>query len=84
MKTWLKYASLWVPFIYAMAVSGIALFGWSQSNISLPAGFPAIFAFLPMAFLFSAATSQNHISKMERRIERLEKQASPGTAEISN
>jgi len=84
MKISLKYFSLWIPFIYSVVVSGIALFGWSQSNISLPAGFPAFFAFLPMAFLFSAANSQNHISRLERRIESLEKQASPGTDETSN
>jgi hypothetical protein len=65
-------------------VSGIPLFGWSRSTISLPAGFPAFFAFLPMAFLFSAANTQNHISRLEKRIESLEKQASPRTDEISN
>ena len=54
MKTSLKYLQLWIPFIYSMAVSGIALFGWAQSTISLPAGFPAFVGFLPMAFFFSA------------------------------
>jgi hypothetical protein len=50
----------------------------------LPAGFPAFIAFLPMAFLFSAANTQNHISRLERRIESLEKQTGPRTDEISN
>jgi hypothetical protein len=81
MKTSLKHYSLWIPFIYAMVVSGIALFGWSQSTISLPPGFPAFLAFLPMAFLFAAANTQNHISRLEGRIERLEKQAGPRTSE---
>ncbi len=84
MKTSLKYFSLWIPFIYSVVVSGIALFGWCQSSISLPAGFPAFLAFLPMAFLFSAAYTQSHISRLERRIESLEKQAGPRTDEISN
>jgi hypothetical protein len=84
MKPSLKYFSLWIPFIYAMVVSGIALIGWSRSTISLPAGFPAFIAFLPMAFLFSAANTQNHISRLERRIESLEKQTGPRTDEISN
>jgi hypothetical protein len=77
MKTSLKYSLLWLPFVYAVAVSGIALHGWSQSSISLPAGFPAFLAFLPMAFFFAAMTTQNHISRLERRIESLEKQAGP-------
>jgi len=84
MKTSLKYLSLWIPFIYSMAVSSIALFGWSQSTISLPAGFPAFIGFLPMAFFFSAIYTQNHISRLEKRIESLEKQAGPKTDEISN
>ena len=32
-----------------------------------------------MAFLFSAIYTQNHISRLERRIESLEKQAGPRT-----
>ncbi|MGD0221799.1 MAG: hypothetical protein ABSF71_05645 [Terriglobia bacterium] len=84
MKTSLKYFSLWLPLIYAVVVSGIALFGWSQSTISLPPGFPAFLAFLPIAFLFVAANSQSHISRLERRIESLEKQAGARTGEISS
>jgi hypothetical protein len=72
MKTSLKYFSLWVPFLFSMAMSGIALFGWSQSRISLPAGFPAFIGFLPMAFFFSAIYTQSHIAKLEKRIESLE------------
>jgi hypothetical protein len=77
MKTSLKYSLLWLPFVYAVAVSGIALHGWSQSSISLPPGFPAFLAFLPMAFFFAALTTQSHISRLERRIDSLEKQAGP-------
>jgi uncharacterized membrane protein YoaK (UPF0700 family) len=77
MKTSLKYSSLWLPFVYAVGVSGIALHGWSHSTISLPPGFPAFLAFLPMAFFFAALTTQNHISRLERRIESMEKQAGP-------
>jgi hypothetical protein len=84
MKTSLRYFSLWIPFIFSAVVSGIALLGWSQSNISLPAGYPAFLAFLPVAFLFAAANTQNHISRLERRIESLEKQTGPRTDEISN
>jgi len=84
MKTSLKYFSLWIPFIYAAVVSGIALIGWSRSTISLSAGFPAFIACLPTVFLFSAANTQNHISRLERRIESFEKQAGPRTGEISN
>ena len=83
MRTSLKYIQLWIPFIYSMAVSCIALFGWSRSTISLPAGFPAYIAFLPMAFFFSAIYTQNHISRLERRIESLEKQAGPRTDAVS-
>jgi hypothetical protein len=84
MKTSLKYFSLWVPFVYSMAMSGIALWGWSQSTVSLPGGLPAFIAFLPMAFFFSAISTQNHISRLERRIESLEKPAGPRTEENSN
>jgi hypothetical protein len=83
MKTWLKYFSLWIPFIYSMAVSSIALLGWSQSTVSLPAGFPAYIAFLPMAFFFSALYTQNQISRLERRIESLEKPAGPRADAVS-
>ncbi|MFZ0963751.1 MAG: hypothetical protein WAO35_23035 [Terriglobia bacterium] len=82
MKTSLKYFSLWIPFIYAALVSGIALYGWSRSSISLPAGSPAYIAFLPMAFFFAATITQNHISRLERRIESLEKPAGTGTNAI--
>jgi hypothetical protein len=60
-----------------MAMSGVALFGWSQSTFSSPAGFPAFIAFLPMAFFFSAISVQNHFSRLERRIETLEKLTGP-------
>jgi len=75
---------LWLPFVYSAAISGITLHGWSQSNIALPAGFPAFFAFLPMAFFFSAIVMQSHISRLEKRIASLEKQAGPKTDGISN
>jgi hypothetical protein len=52
MKTSLKYFSLWIPFIYAMVASGIALFGWSQSTIRLPPGFPAFFSVSSHGFPF--------------------------------
>jgi hypothetical protein len=77
MKTSLKYFSLWIPLVYAVGVTGIALYGWSHSTISLPPGFPAFLAFLPMAFFFAAMTTQSHISRLERRIDSLEKQAGP-------
>lgn len=83
MKIWLKYFSLWIPFLYAMAMSGIALFGWSRSPISLPAGFVGFVAFLPMAFFFSAIYTQNHMSRLEKRLEKLEKQAGTRTDEIA-
>ena len=83
MKTWLNYFALWIPFIYAMALSCIALFGWSRSTISLPAGFPAFIGFLPMAFFFSAIYTQNQISRLDSRIESLEKQAGPRTDAVS-
>ena len=75
MKTLVKFLTLWNPFIYSMAISGIALFGWSRSTNSLPPGFPAYIAFLPMAFFFSALSTQSHISRLEKRIESLEKLA---------
>ena len=84
MKTSLKYLSLWIPFIYSMAMSGIALYGWSRSTISLPPGLSSFIAFLPMAFFFAAICMQNHFSRLEKRIESLEKQAGPKTDEISN
>jgi len=77
MKTFVKYLTLWNPFIYSMAISCLALFGWSRSTISLPAGFPAYIAFLPMAFFFTALYTQNQFSRLERRIESLEKLAGP-------
>ncbi len=79
MKSSLKYASLWIPFIFWVAITGIVLWGWSKSAISTPAGFPAFIAFLPMAFFFSALSTQNHIARLERRIESLEKSAGPRT-----
>lgn len=84
MKTSLRYLMLWLPFAYSAAISGITLFGWSQSNIALPPGFPAFFAFLPMAFFFSALVTQSHISRLEKRIASLEKQAGPKMDEILN
>jgi hypothetical protein len=84
MKTSLKYLSLWIPFIYSMAMSGIALYGWSRSTISLPPGLLSFVAFLPMAFFFSAIYTQNHLSRSEKRIASLEKQAGPKTDDISN
>ena len=83
MKNLLKYSQLWIPFIYAMAISGIALFGWSRSTITMSAGFPAYVAFLPMAFFFSALYTQNQISRLEKRIGSLEKQAGSATGEVS-
>jgi hypothetical protein len=82
MKSSLKYLSLWIPFIYAMAMSGIALYGWSRSTVSLPPGLPSYVAFIPMAFFFSAIYAQNHLSRLEKRIASLEKQARPETDEI--
>jgi hypothetical protein len=75
MKNSLKYLNLWLPFVYSAALSGLALYGWSRSPVSLPAGSPAFFAFLPMAFFFSAMSTQNHISRLERQIDSLEKKA---------
>ena len=84
MKNSLKYSNLWLPFVYSLALSGIALYGWGRSPVSLPAGSPAFIAFLPMAFFFSAIYAQNHLSRLEKRIASLEKQAGPKTDEISN
>jgi len=67
-----------------MAVSGIALWGWGRSTVSLPAGLPAYIAFLPMAFFFSAIQIQNHFSRLEKRIASLEKQAGSVAGKISN
>jgi hypothetical protein len=80
MKNSLKYFNLWLPCVYAMALSGLVLYGWSRSPISLPPGSPAFFAFLPMAFFFSALSTQNHVSRLERRIEGVEKKAGLGAA----
>jgi hypothetical protein len=84
MKNSLKYSNLWIPFVYSMAMSGIALHAWARSPVSGPAGFPAFIAFLPMAFFFSALGTQNHISRLEKRIASLEKPRGLGTGEISN
>ena len=83
MKTSLKYLSLWIPFIYAMAVSGIALHAWSRSTIPSPPGLSSFIAFLPMSFFFSAIYIQNHISRLEKRIASLEKQPGLGAGRIS-
>lgn len=72
MKSLLKYVSLWLPFAYATAISGVALSAWSQSAIASPPGYPALIAFLPMAFFFSALVTQNHIAKLERQIASVE------------
>lgn len=79
MKTLLKYVSLWVPCVYAAAISGIALIGWSHSSISMSPGFPSFIAFLPMAFFFSALGAQSQVSRLEKRIESLEKLVGPRT-----
>jgi len=79
MKISLKYLALWIPFLYVTALSGIALHAWSRSTISSPPGLVSFIAFLPMAFLFSAIYIQNHITRLEKRIERLEKPAGPIT-----
>ena len=84
MKTSLKYLSLWIPFVYSMAISGIALHAWSRSTIPMPPGLSSLIAFLPMAFLFSAIYTQNHLSGLEKRIATLEKQAGPKTDQISS
>jgi hypothetical protein len=82
MKNSLKYFNLWIPCVYAMAISGIALHGASKSTIPMPGGLTPFIAFLPMAFFLSALSAQNHISRMEKRIARLEKQAGSRTEEI--
>ena len=84
MKNSLKYSNLWLPFVYSLALSGIALYGWGRSPVSLPAGSPAFIAFLPMVFFFSAISMQSHISRLEKRIAILEKSPGLGTGEISN
>jgi hypothetical protein len=84
MKNSLKYLNLWLPAVYSMAISCIALYGWGRSPVSLPPGFPAFIAFLPMAFFFSALSTLNHISRLEKRIANLEKPPAPGTSGISN
>ncbi len=84
MKTSLEYASLSIPFVYVMALSGIALHGWSRSPISSPPGLMPLIAFLLMAFFFSAISMQNHISRLEKRIASLEKQFGRKTDETSS
>jgi hypothetical protein len=84
MKNSLKYVSLWIPFVYSMAITGLALFGWGHSTVSLPPGFPALIAFLPMAFFFSALSTQSHLSRLERQIESVGKPGGPQTTQNPN
>jgi hypothetical protein len=84
MKNSLKYSNLWLPFVYSIAMSGIALHGANQGTIPMPVGLTPFIAFLPMAFFLSALSILNHISKLEKRIASLEKQAGLGTHEITN
>ena len=84
MKNSLKYTNLWLPFVYTMAMSGIALDGASKGTIPMPVGLTAFIAFLPMAFFLSALSILNHISRLEKRIASLEKQAGSGAGGISN
>jgi len=84
MKNLLKYSNLWIPFVYSMALSGITLYGWSRSPISLPGGSVAFIAFFPMAFFFSAMSTQSHISRLEKRIVSLEKPPGWGAGGTSN
>ena len=84
MKSSLKYVSLWIPFVYVVALSGIALHAWSRSPISSPPGLMPFIAFLPMAFLFSAIYLQNHVARLEKRIASLENQVGRKTDQISS
>ena len=84
MKKWVDYITLWLPFVYAMAISGVALHGMSLSAISLPPGLLPFLAFIPMAFFFSALYVQRQVSRLEKRIEDLEKRAGSGRDSISN
>jgi hypothetical protein len=84
MKNSLKYANLWLPFVFTAAICGLALYGWGRSPVSLPPGFPALIAFLPMAFFFSALSAQNQISRLEKRIQGLENKPGLGVGLISN
>jgi hypothetical protein len=84
MKKWVDYITLWLPFLYAMAISVVALHGMSLSPISLPPGLIPFLAFIPMAFFFSALYVQRQVSRLEKRIEDLEKRARSGRDSISN
>ncbi len=84
MKMWTEYVSLWLPFAYVLALSSIALHSMSQSSIPLSPGLLPFLAFIPMAFFLSAINAQKHISRLEKRIEVLEKKAGSPVGSISN
>jgi hypothetical protein len=84
MKKSVENITYWVPFLFAVALSGISLHGMSQSSVPLPPGLLPFLAFIPMAFFFSAINTQKHISRLEKRIEALEKKAGAAKDSILN
>jgi len=82
MKHYLKYLNLWSPVLFAGYVGYTAYFSLTGGT-TLPL-FASFFLWIPMAFFFSAAATQYHVSKLEKRIETLEKEAKLRPDQISN
>ena len=64
--------SLWLPFVYSIALSGIALHAIGVSKEPAPTGLISFLGWLPMAFYFVAQCTLGYVSKLEKRVDALE------------
>src|SRR5207244_2169558 len=71
MKLILKL-QLWVPFIFSVLLSGIAINATMLSKASLSPGLIPFLCFLPMTFLFVATSISAYVSGLEKRLDALE------------
>jgi len=65
--------SLWLPFVFSIALSGIVLNASHGSKAStIPSGLISFLCFLPMAFYFVAQCTLGYVSRLEKRLDVLE------------
>jgi hypothetical protein len=68
----LRALGTWIGVIYAFAVCYIAMFSYHWSH-AWETALPALLAFLPMAFVFSAQSHIQSLKQLKYLTERIEK-----------
>jgi len=66
--------SLWLPFVYSIALCGIVFHAIGLSKEPASSGLISFLAWLPMAFYFVAQVTLGYVSKLEKRLDALETQ----------